>query len=139
MGNSLCSFENLCFKVKSNNTVISVKIKCISWSLGNKKLLKVSCSTLKIGKKIIASSTCKVEKFFVHKVVYEPAANFYKFHCPMNVFSESTLQHCQELANDLPQQGQNRYIVLSKKNKAKMLVNILLKRFAFTLKASSVT
>ena len=29
-------------------------------------------------------------------------------------------------------------MVLSKKNKAKMLVNILLKRFAFTLKASSV-
>ena len=27
----------------------------------------------------------------------------------------------------------------SKKNKAEMLVNILLKRFAFTLKASSVT
>ena len=27
---------------------------------------------------------------------------------------------------------------LSKKNKAKMLVNILLKHFAFTLKASSV-
>ena len=27
---------------------------------------------------------------------------------------------------------------LCKKNKAKMLVNILLKRFAFTLKASSV-
>ena len=28
--------------------------------------------------------------------------------------------------------------IVSKKNKAKMLVNILLKRFAFTLKASSV-
>ena len=30
------------------------------------------------------------------------------------------------------------FAILSKKNKAKMLVNILLKRFAFTLKASSV-
>ena len=35
--------------------------------------------------------------------------------------------------------GKHTGTILSKKNKAKMLVNILLKRFAFTLKASSVT
>ena len=36
-----------------------------------------------------------------------------------------------------PSTLENRYSP-SKKNKAKMLVNILLKRFAFTLKTSSV-
>ena len=75
MGNSWCDFENLCFKVKSNNNVISVKIICVSWSLGSRKLLKISCSTLEIRKKIIAR--CKVEEFLIHKVVRERAANFY--------------------------------------------------------------